>query len=97
MLVVFWLLILRPQQRRQREHLAVVAQLAVGQQVMTVGGILGVVTAVDDETVRIEASPGVELSLGRTFVRQRVPDDGEAAAAAEETEVGAADPEVEEQ
>lgn len=94
MLVVFWLLILRPQQRRQREHLAVVAELAVGQHVMTVGGIIGTVTAVDDETVRVEASPGVELTLGRTFVRQRVVDD-EVAAAAEQTEAGAAGPEVE--
>lgn len=95
MLVVFWLLILRPQQARQRDQLAVVRGLAVGQQVMTVGGIIGVVTAVDEETVRIETTPGVELTLGRTFIRHRV-EDGVAAAAAPESEVGVTDPEVEE-
>ena len=71
----FWLLIVRPQQKQRRAHQIVVAELQVGQRVMTVGGLIGTLAAVDDETVRIDVGDGTELTFGRTFVRQRVAPD----------------------
>ena len=71
----FWALVVRPQQKRQRAHLNTVSTLAVGERVMTVGGIIGTLTEVQDETVRVLVAPSVELELGRTFVRQRIDDD----------------------
>jgi len=72
---VFWLLIIRPQQQQRRAHQAVVATLEVGDRVMTVGGVIGTLTEVGAETVRLDAGDGTQLTFGRTFVRQRV--DGE--------------------
>lgn len=70
---VFWMLIVRPQQQQRRAHQQVVASLEVGQRVMTVGGLIGTLTAVDAETVRLDAGDGTELTFGRTFVRSEVP------------------------
>ncbi len=70
---VFWVLILRPQQQQRRMHQAVVAGLQVGDQVMTVGGLIGTLTSVEVEVVRLDTGDGHELSFGRTFVRSLVP------------------------
>jgi preprotein translocase subunit YajC len=85
-MVVFWIMIIRPQQQQRRTHQATVADLHVGERVMTVGGLIGTLTAVDPETVRIDTGDGTELTFGRTFIRQRLdldpstaPDDGAAA------------------
>jgi len=71
---VFWFLIVRPQQQQRRAHQAVVAALAVGDHVMTVGGLIGTLTEVTEETVRLDAGDGTELTFGRTFVRQLMPE-----------------------
>lgn len=77
---VFWFLIVRPQQQQRRAHQAVVAALAVGDRVMTVGGLIGTLTEVGEETVRLDAGGGTELTFGRTFVRQLMPDSDRAPA-----------------
>jgi preprotein translocase subunit YajC len=68
-LVLLWFFLIRPQQRRMRERNAMVAQLKVGDEVATVGGILGVITELgpdgDDEVVLIEVAEGVELAILR--------------------------------
>ncbi len=71
---LFWYLILRPQQQQRRTHQSVVSGLAVGDKVMTVGGLIGTITLVDDEVVRLDTGDGHELTFGRTFVRSLVPD-----------------------
>jgi preprotein translocase subunit YajC len=71
---LFWYLILRPQQQQRRTHQSVVSGLAVGDKVMTVGGLIGTLTSVDDEVVRLDTGDGHELTFGRTFVRSLVPD-----------------------
>ncbi|MCU1496440.1 MAG: yajC [Acidimicrobiales bacterium] len=67
-----WFLLIRPQQARLREQKALVASLAVGDSVITAGGIHGTLTAVDSETVRIDVAPGVELTLARAAVSRRL-------------------------
>ena len=71
-MVVFWIMIVRPQQQQRRSHQAIVAELEVGERVMTVGGLIGTLVAVDAETVRIDTGDGHELTFGRTFIRQRL-------------------------
>lgn len=71
---VFWVLILRPQQQQRRMHQEVVAGLAVGDKVMTVGGLIGTLTEVGPDTVRLDSGDGHELTFGRTFVRSPVPE-----------------------
>ena len=68
--VVFWFLMIRPQQKRMKEHRALVAALKKNDKVVTNGGILGVVTkAVDGENdVEIEIAPNVRVRVVRSAV-----------------------------
>ena len=88
-LVLLWFFLIRPQQRRMRERNAMVAQLKVGDEVATVGGILGVITELgpdgDDEVVLIEVAEGVELAVLRRGIGEvRYVADSAADAVAEE-------------
>ncbi len=57
--VFFYLLVLRPAQRRQRAAAAVQSELTPGVQVMTTGGLFGTVQSVVDDRIRLEIAPGV--------------------------------------
>lgn len=70
--VLMWVLLIRPQQRRLREHQAVVASLRPGDEIVTAGGIYGTVQSIDDEAMLLRVAPGVELRVLRAAVSQRV-------------------------
>lgn len=60
-----WLALVRPQQRRVREHREFVAGVSVGDDVVTTSGIYGTVTALDDERARVRIAPDVEVTIAR--------------------------------
>ncbi|MEM9713332.1 MAG: preprotein translocase subunit YajC [Actinomycetota bacterium] len=70
MIALTWFLLVRPQKARLREREALVAALGVGDTIVTAGGLHGVIVAVDDETIRIEAAPGVELTFDKRAVQR---------------------------
>lgn len=74
MVAVFYLLLVRPQQKRVREQRALLSALGPGDRVVTIGGIHGTVVDIDDETVRIEAAPGVVLTMARQAIGRRMAD-----------------------
>ena len=78
---LMWVLLILPQQRRMRQHQAVIASLEPGDEVITAGGVYGTITSVDDDTLAIEVAPGVVLRVLRNAVSQRIgpPQDGEEA------------------
>ncbi len=61
--VIFYMLMIRPQQKRMREHAATIAAVKKGDQVITGGGIRGRVTKVMDEDVEVEIGPGVKVRI----------------------------------
>lgn len=65
---VFYLLLIRPQQRKQRELQATIAQLKAGDKVVTTGGIIGVITAVRDTSFLIRSADKTMLEIARTAV-----------------------------
>lgn len=71
----FWVLIVRPQQQRQREHVELVASLQPGDRVEAFSGIHGTLTEVRDRTVRIEVADGVVLTMARLAIANRVEND----------------------
>jgi len=75
-LVLMWALMIRPQQRRAREHQAVVAALRVGDEVMTTAGMFGTVSALDDDSASIEVAPGVVVRVLKASIVRRITDDG---------------------
>jgi preprotein translocase subunit YajC len=69
LVVIFWLLIFRPQQKRMKAQQAMLSSISRGDTVVTTGGIVGKVTkAVDGEDLEVEISQGVRVKLTRSSV-----------------------------
>ena len=90
--IVFWVLFIRPQQRRVREHHALVASVEIGDEVVTTSGIYGLITSVHDELVHLEIAPGVEIRVARAAIGRRVGDAVEPDAPGSEAGNGDRDP-----
>ena len=71
--VVFYFFLIRPQNKRQKEHREMVANLSVGDEVVTAGGVLGKVTEVKDQFLRVEVSDGVQLKVQRHTIGAIMP------------------------
>lgn len=81
MVAIFYLLLIRPQQKRVRQQRELVQSLDVGDQVVTIGGMHGVIAEVDGDEVVLEISPGTRVRFVKQAVaRKRVdePAQGEA-------------------
>lgn len=69
--VVMWFFMIRPQQKRAKEHREMVSQLQSGQRVTTIGGIKGTVRAVDETTaVVIVNGRGTEMTFEKQAIKQ---------------------------
>ena len=71
--VLFYFLLIRPQQRRSKQHKAMVAALKVGDEVASNGGLLGRVTDLDENFVTMEIADGVNVKVQRHAVAQMIP------------------------
>ncbi|MDD5085714.1 MAG: preprotein translocase subunit YajC [Candidatus Omnitrophica bacterium] len=58
MFVIFYFLLIRPQQKKQKDHQKMVSELKKGDQVVTSGGVLGTIAAVKDDTVVLKMEDG---------------------------------------
>jgi preprotein translocase subunit YajC len=75
-LIVFlliWLLLIRPQRRRQNDQLTMQDSLHVGDEIVTAGGMYGTVTAIDEDEVSIEVADGVVVRIARRAVAGVMP------------------------
>jgi preprotein translocase subunit YajC len=72
--VAFYFLIIRPQQTRQKAHRELMAALAEGDRVVTIGGIHGTVASLDDDRVGLEVAPGVVIDVARSAVASKIQD-----------------------
>ena len=70
---IFYFLLIRPQQKKAREHQALVSKLAAGDEVVTNGGVLGRVTDVGDSFVTLEVADGVRIKVQRFQISQLMP------------------------
>ncbi|WP_375595652.1 preprotein translocase subunit YajC [Algihabitans albus] len=71
--VVFYFLLIRPQQKRQKEHKAMVQSLSRGDRVVTAGGIYGTIARVISDTeVDLEIADGVKVRMLRGTVQEIV-------------------------
>jgi preprotein translocase subunit YajC len=73
MFVVLYFVMIRPQMKRQKEHKAMIEALAKGDEVATVGGLLGKISRIGDTTLGLELASGVEVHLQRSAVVQVLP------------------------
>ena len=79
---VFYFLLIRPQQRKAREHRNMLAQLKRNDEVMTTGGVFGKVLTLTESELTLEVAPNVKIRVSRSHIAQLFR--GEKAAAAKE-------------
>ena len=70
--VVMYLVLILPQQRRNREHQSLLAGLEEGDEVMTSAGFYGFVAALDGDVIWLEVADGVELKLSKSSVASKI-------------------------
>lgn len=68
MFVIFYFLLIRPQQKKNKEHRDMINNLKKGDRIVTSGGIHGTITAVSDATLTVEISDKVRVKLARNSV-----------------------------
>jgi len=68
--VVFYFLLIRPQQQRMKAHQSMIAGVKRGDVVVTSGGLIGKVRAVQDDELRLELAPNVEVQVVRSTLSE---------------------------
>ena len=72
-IVVFYFLLIRPQQKRQKQHKEMVANLSKGDEVVTSGGTLGKITDVGENFVTLEIATGVQVKVQAHAIQSMMP------------------------
>ena len=70
--VAMWFFTIRPQQQRLRNQRALVHSLQAGDEVITVGGLIGVIKVLDEREVKLDVGAGVEVRVARTAIQARL-------------------------
>ena len=68
MVAIFYFLLIRPQQKKAKEHKALLDNLKKGDRVITNGGIIGTIINIDDQIVNLEVADRVRIDLGRPYI-----------------------------
>jgi preprotein translocase subunit YajC len=68
MFAIFYFLLIRPQQKRAKQHREMIQALKAGDQVVTAGGIHGRIVTVQDSVVTLEISNGVRVKVNRVSI-----------------------------
>jgi len=71
LLVVFYLLLVRPQRRRLRQHQDLVSTLEPGDEVVTIGGIIGYIQGIDEDAVRLEIADGCTIRVVKQSIARK--------------------------
>ncbi|HMW42546.1 MAG TPA: preprotein translocase subunit YajC [Plasticicumulans sp.] len=72
-MVAFYFILLRPQQKRQKEHKSMIEALKKGDEVVTGGGVLGRIVEVGDNFVSLEVADKVEIKVQKAAVSSLLP------------------------
>lgn len=68
MFAIFYFLLIRPQQKKAKEHKALIDAIKKGDNVITAGGVHGKVTAIEDTVVTLEIAPNVNIKIIRSYI-----------------------------
>jgi preprotein translocase subunit YajC len=72
---LIYFLMIRPQQKKQKEHRAMMDAIVAGNEVVTGGGVLGKVTAVGDQFLTVEVADGIAIKVQKHTISAVVPKD----------------------
>jgi len=68
MFAIFYFLLIRPQQKKAKEHKALLEAIKKGDNVITAGGVHGKVNSVDDGIVTLEIATGVNIKIVKSYI-----------------------------
>lgn len=68
MFAIFYFLLIRPQQKKAKEHRAFLENLKRGDRVVTTGGILGEIIAINDQILTLEIADKVRVEVSRAYI-----------------------------
>lgn len=71
----FYFLLIRPQQKKQKAHTELVSNLSAGDEILTAGGILGVITGISEHYAIVKIADNTEIKIQKSSVTQVVPKD----------------------
>ena len=77
MFAIFYFLLIRPQQKRAKQHRKLIEALKAGDNVVTAGGIHGKIVTVQDDVVTLEVDKGVKMKFNRSSVSATESEQGE--------------------
>lgn len=69
---IFYFLVLKPQERRVKEHERLISELKKGDEILTSSGFLGRVAGVEEEYILVELANNVRVRLGKSFVSRKI-------------------------
>ena len=73
MFVLMYFLLIRPQQKRAKDHKKLLSELKKGDEVVTNGGIVGKVNSVDESFATLEIAEGVVVKVQKQGINQKMP------------------------
>jgi preprotein translocase subunit YajC len=76
MVAIFYFLLIRPQQKKSKEHKALLDNLKKGDRVITNGGLIGTIVNIEDQIVNVEIADKVRIEIGRPYIAGFAPKKG---------------------
>jgi len=73
MFVLMYFLLIRPQQKRAKDHKNLLKELKKGDEIVTNGGVIGKINAVDESFAEIEIAPGISVKVQKQGINQKMP------------------------
>ena len=74
-LAIFYFMMIRPQQRKEKERRKMIEELRAGAKIVFAGGLMGTIQEATEKTFKVELCPGVTVEIARSCVSGVVPDE----------------------
>ena len=71
--LIFYFLLIRPQNKRRKEHQSLVGGLSKGDEIVTAGGIVGQINKVEDDFIKVQVSKDVEMRIQKSAIGATLP------------------------
>lgn len=71
--LIFYFLLIRPQNKRRKEHQALVGNLSKGDEIVTSGGVVGVINKVQDDFIKVQVGDNVEMRIQKSAISATLP------------------------
>ncbi len=72
-IVMMYFMMIRPQSKRAKEHKKLISELAIGDEILTTGGVLGVVSKLNDNFLKVTIAEGVDVTIQKQAIANALP------------------------